>query len=146
MLAIQFPAYNFSIRQQEGKEFIFDAIRKKWLRLTPEEWVRQNIIQYLLQVKHYPASLLAIEKEIQLGELKKRCDIVVYKNAEPWMIIECKEMNVPLSEAVFMQAIRYNLANCCPYIVISNGNSNKGWHLQNGSAIEIDELPMWESV
>ena len=146
MLAIEFPAYNFSIRQQQGKEYIFDTIRKKWVRLTPEEWVRQNVIQYLLQVKQYPSSLLAIEKEIQLGELKKRCDIVVYKNAEPWMIIECKEMNVPLSEAVFMQAIRYNLANCCTYIIISNGNSSKGWHLQNGSATEIDNLPLWESA
>lgn len=144
MLSIAFPPPQFDIKTEAGKDFIKDTIRKKWLRLTPEEWVRQNWIQYLLQVKNYPASLLAIEKEIQIGEVKKRCDIVVYKASKPWMIIECKQPEVAISEATLMQAIRYNLADCCSYLIISNGNSSKGWRLTNGTAEETHELPVWE--
>ncbi len=144
MLTIEFPEPKFQITKREGKEYIFDLIRKKWLRLTPEEWVRQNILQYIIQVKKYPSSLLAIEKEIVLGELKKRCDIVVYKNAKEWMIIECKQTDVPLSEDTLMQAIRYNMANCCSYLIISNGHHTKGWCIENGKANEISEIPAWE--
>ena len=77
MLSINYPEPDFRIKKEEGKEFIFDALRRKWLLLTPEEWVRQNFIQYLIKIKKYPSSLIAIEKEIQLGELKKRFDILV---------------------------------------------------------------------
>ena len=144
MLTIRFPEPAFALRKQDGKEQVWDAIRKIWVSLTPEEWVRQNIIHYLLQVKHYPASLLAIEKEIKLGEVRKRCDIVVYKNAEPWMIIECKKAGVALTESTAMQAIRYNMVNCCAYIIISNGSNSIGWHIENGTIAEITELPDWE--
>ena len=82
-------------------------LRKRWLVLTPEEWVRQNFLQYIVRVKKYPASLIAIEKEIYLGELKKRCDIVVYsRDTLPWMIIECKEMNESLNAKVLDQILR----------------------------------------
>jgi len=94
---------------KEEKEFIFDDVRRKWVRLTPEEWVRQNMLQYLLIVKKYPKTIIAVEKEIKIGSLKKRCDIVVYKNHVPWMIIECKETNVPLREAALNQTLAYNL-------------------------------------
>jgi hypothetical protein len=78
MIKIDFPGEQPKIKQQVGVNEIFDVIRKKWLVLTPEEWVRQNILQFLLLKKSYPASLVAVEKEIKLGELKKRCDVVVY--------------------------------------------------------------------
>ena len=143
MLFIDFPEPTFQFKKEDGKEWIFDSIRKKWVRLTPEEWVRQNFISYLLKVKNYPSSLLAVEKGLQLGEVKKRCDIVVYKNDQPWMIIECKEPGVPLTENTLMQAIRYNLATCCAYLVIGNGNENIGWKIENGKAIEINALPVW---
>lgn len=143
MLNIRFPEPDFSIKKQGGKEFIFDAIRKKWVRLTPEEWVRQNFLQYLSQVKKYPPALLAIEKEIRVGELKKRCDIVVYKDAQPWMIVECKQPGVALTEDTLMQAIRYNLANCCAYLIISNGHYSRGWYLHHQEAEEMEALPNW---
>lgn len=76
-MIINFPEPGFRIKKEEGREYIFDALRKKWVALTPEEWVRQNFVQYLLQVKNYPASLIALEKEIKLGELKKRFDILI---------------------------------------------------------------------
>src|SRR6185503_6463233 len=101
MIKIEYPAYDFKIRKEKNTEWIFDAMRKRWLILTREEWVRQNFLQYIVQVKNYPVSLIAIEKEIYLGELRKRCDIVVYdREMLPWMIIECKEMNERLNAKV----------------------------------------------
>ena len=95
MIKIEYPAYEPKIKKEADKESIFDEVRKQWVVLTPEEWVRQNFLQYLIQVKKYPASLIAVEKEILLGDIKKRFDIVVYdKNHQPLMIIECKEMSV----------------------------------------------------
>jgi hypothetical protein len=130
MIAVQFPEHNYKIKEEQGKQFIFDEFRKQWLVLIPEEWVRQNFLQYLVQTKSYPASLIAIEKVIQVGELKKRCDIVVYKQSTPWMIVECKEMNVPLTEAVIKQILNYNITLRVSFLVITNGN--------NTYAIKID--------
>ena len=107
MLSINYPEPDFRIKKEEGKEFIFDALRRKWLLLTPEEWVRQNFIQYLIKIKKYPSSLIAIEKEIQLGELKKRFDILVYdNNHRPWMMIECKAAEIKLDNEVLQQVLR----------------------------------------
>ena len=141
MTSIQYPHFDFRIKKEEEKEWIFDEIRKQWLRLTPEEWVRQNILQYLLQVKKYPASLIAIEKEIALGELRKRFDILIYRDAKPWMIIECKEMNVPLNESTIRQILNYNITIQADFIVITNGTDNHGFSLLNGKAEPILELP-----
>src|SRR6478736_1859605 len=122
MLQIEYPAFPFRFKEEKGKEFIFDEIRKKWVRLTPEEWVRQNFIQYLLQIKKYPSSIIAVEKEIKLGDLKKRCDIVVYKSHLPWMIIECKEQDIVLNDAVLQQTLRYNITLQSAILVVTNGS------------------------
>ncbi|MGN6618373.1 MAG: type I restriction enzyme HsdR N-terminal domain-containing protein [Ilyomonas sp.] len=143
MLRIQFPQHNFRIKEEDNREFIFDEGRRKWVRLTPEEWVRQNFLQYLIQVKKIPLSIIAIEKEVQLADVKKRCDVIVYKEHKPWMIVECKEMNVPLSQAVLEQVIRYNMALPVEYLVISNGSFSYAWQRKNNNLIEIEELPMW---
>lgn len=141
MIKINYPLYDFRIKEEDGKELIFDDFRKIWVRLTPEEWVRQNILQYLVQVKNYPASLIAIEKEIALGELKKRFDILVYKAAKPWMVIECKEMNVVLNESVLKQVLNYNITLQAAYLMITNGTSIYGFALNNGSAEPLPQFP-----
>ncbi|MEN9685549.1 MAG: hypothetical protein RLZZ28_1335 [Bacteroidota bacterium] len=141
MIPIEFPSFHFSIKKEEDKEWIFDGIRKKWVRLTPEEWVRQNMIQYLIQVKKYPASLMAVEKEIRLGELKKRIDILVYKESKPWMIIECKETTVALSEAVIRQILAYHITLDTPYLLITNGESNFAFQIEDGKISMIPTLP-----
>ncbi len=123
MIKINYPPFNFKIKGEDSKEFIFDEIRKRWVRLTPEEWVRQNMIQYLLQELNYASSLFSIEKEVKLGELRKRCDIIIYKDAVPWIIIECKEPNVPLTEKTLQQILRYHLALPVPYLCLTNGNN-----------------------
>lgn len=141
MTRIHYPQFDFRIKNEEDKDWIFDELRKQWVRLTPEEWVRQNMLQYLLQVKKYPASLIAIEKEIALGELRKRFDILIYRDAKPWMIIECKEMNTPLSEATIRQILNYNITIQANYIVITNGTENHAFSLFNSKAESILELP-----
>jgi hypothetical protein len=142
MIKIEYPPYQPKIKDEAGKELIFDQTRKRWVSLTPEEWVRQNFLQYLLQGKKYPASLIAIEKEIKLGDLKKRFDIVVYdKNSKPWMIVECKETGVPLDKKVLDQALRYNIILQVPYVVITNGNFCMALAVSNGELKELDELP-----
>jgi hypothetical protein len=143
MLYIKFPAHDFRLKNEGGKEFIFDELRKLWTRLTPEEWVRQNMLQYLVQEKKYPASLIAVEKEIMLGELRKRFDILIYKESIPWMVIECKEMDTPLNELVLRQALNYNTGLQTQYIVITNGGFTYGFALKDGNASMLEEFPSY---
>lgn len=143
MIRIDYPAPSFRMKQEEdGKEFIFDEIRRQWLRLTPEEWVRQNFLQYLLQVKKYPASLTAVEREIRLGELKKRFDILVYDaQHQPWLMVECKGMDELLNDAVLQQILRYNIAVPVPHLVITNGQFCAAFTKKNGSLQPLTALP-----
>ena len=144
MLAINYPEQKFQLKKDAGKNFLFDPLRKKWLLLTPEEWVRQNFIQYLIQVKKYPASLIAQEKLIRLGELKKRFDILVYdKNHLPWMMIECKAPAIKLDESVLHQLLRYHISVPAGFLIITNGEFSYGWE-KNGQGLElIQVLPEW---
>lgn len=142
MIKIAYPRHPFKIKNEEGKEIIFDEVRKRWTRLTPEEWVRQNFLQYLIQVKNYPTSLIAVEKEINLGELKKRFDILVYNSShQPWMMVECKAMRVPLHEKVLEQVLRYNLSVPVDFLVITNGSYVAGWERKETGVEALTELP-----
>ncbi len=141
MINIRFPSHPFKIKNENGKEIIFDECRKQWVLLTPEEWVRQNFLQYLIQEKLYPCSLIAVEREIMLGDIKKRFDIVVFKNARPWMIVECKEMQVKLNDAVIKQILNYNITLQAEYLVITNGKSTFALHLQQSKFEWLQNLP-----
>ena len=144
MLRIEFPEHPFRFKQVDEKEFIFDEFRKAWVRLTPEEWVRQNFLQYLLQHMQYPASMIAVEKELKLGELKKRFDILVYdRQHRPWLMVECKAMGVPLEESVLMQVLRYNIAIPVPYLVITNGEFSAGFVKNERTLDALTELPVF---
>ncbi len=140
---IQYPTYLPEIKEENEKEFIFDPIRKQWVRLTPEEWVRQNFINYLIKEKKYPASLIAIEKEIKVGEMRKRFDVLVYKESIPWLIVECKELSTPINDAVAKQILTYNIQLQVPYLIITNGNTTKGLHISNGQYENINAVPMY---
>ena len=142
MIKIEYPTYQPKIKKENDKEFIFDDVRRQWVVLTPEEWVRQNFLNYLINTKKYPASLIAVEKEIFLGDLKKRYDIVVYnKNTQPWMLIECKEMNVVLDKTVLSQVLRYNINLQVHNIVITNGAFCYAFSNVNNQLVELDVLP-----
>ena len=132
MLEIQFPEPDFRFQGEKGREMIWDRIRRKWVRLTPEEWVRQNFVRYLTAGKGYPAALIAIEKQIRLGELNKRYDIAVYHNTRPWLVIECKEPEVAIGPKVLEQILRYNSRLTAKYLVLTNGHQHFGWQIQEG--------------
>lgn len=142
MIVVQYPEPGFKTKDEGAKKFIFDPLRKKWIVLTPEEWVRQNFVQYLLQEKKYPAALIALEKEIQLGELKKRFDVLVYDSGHrPWMLVECKAMDVKLDDAVLEQIIRYHAAVPVSYLIITNGIFCFGFSKKENKLIAITEIP-----
>jgi hypothetical protein len=124
-LPIKYPLFNTKLKKQKDQTYIFDEVRKKWLVLSPEEWVRQHLIHFLIKQKKYPASLISIEKEIILNELKRRYDIVVYnKQLVPIIVIECKAPYIELDQSVVEQALRYNLIIKASYLMISNGVSD----------------------
>lgn len=142
MIKVEYPKHQFKIKKENDIELIFDNCRKRWVALTPEEWVRQNILQYITETKSYPLKLIAVEKEISLGELKKRCDVVVYgRDSLPWMIIECKEMNAALNSKVLYQILRYHITLPATYIVITNGSYCFGFEKKDGQFYEINALP-----
>ena len=145
MLSIQFPEPTFRLKNEKEKDFIFDPLRKKWLLLTPEEWVRQNFVQYLVQVKNYPADLIAQEKVLQLGELKKRFDILVYdKQHRPWMMIECKAPEVKLNEGVLQQLLRYHISIPVGFLLITNGETSYGWEKKGMNLQLLSNVPEWK--
>jgi len=146
MIPVIYPEPAFRIKEENGKSFIFDLIRKQWIFLTEEEWVRQNFVNYIIQVMKYPASLIAIEKEISLGELKKRFDILVYNsNHQPWLLVECKAPEIKLDKPVLDQVLRYGISVPASFLVITNGSTTFAWH-KTGYRLEmIEQLPPWPS-
>jgi hypothetical protein len=145
MLEINYPEPDFKTRNEDGKDRIFDVFRKKWLLLTPEEWVRQNFIRYLLSVKKYPASLIALEKVIMLGELRKRFDVLVYDTGhQPWMMVECKAPQVVLDDSTVQQALRYNLSIPVRYIIVTNGPVTWGWERKSSGLVLLNDMPEWD--
>jgi hypothetical protein len=119
---LNLPAYSFRITGKEGLEMIFDPVRKKHVRLTPEEWVRQNFIQYLIREGHYPASLIIVEGFFRYNKMKKRADIIVHnRKGEPILIVECKSTEIVIDDTVKDQLGEYNMEFRVPYVVITNG-------------------------
>lgn len=145
MIPISYPEPQFPVEERQGKHYIFDAIRKTWLLLTEEEWVRQNFVHYLIRSLHYPAAVIALEKEIQVHDLKKRFDVLVYdKHFKPWMLIECKSPEVALNESVLQQVLRYSISVPALFIIITNGKETWGWKKEGGSLQVLTTLPQWE--
>jgi hypothetical protein len=145
MIQVKYPEPQFKIKKESDKHYIFDAIRKVWLQLTEEEWVRQNFVGYLINELQYPSTAVALEKGLTLGELKKRFDILVYnKTHQPWMMVECKAPEVKLTEDVLQQVLRYNISIPVDYLVITNGQNTIAWKKANGSLTELIEWPQWD--
>lgn len=121
-VALNLPGYPFKLTVKEAQHYIFDEIRRKHLVLTPEEWVRQHFIQFLILEKKFPKSLIQIEGGLTLNNLQKRTDVVVYNRfGERIMIIECKAPSVKVTQAVFDQAARYNSVHKVKWLVVTNG-------------------------
>ena len=144
MKALNLPTYEFKVKYRENKQLIFDPIRKKYLVLTPEEWVRQHFVNYLIKHKKYPASLIGLEKKVMLNNLLRRTDILVFdRNAKPHIIVECKAPNIVINQKTFDQVARYNMALDAKYIVVTNGINHYYCTVdkQNKKYVFIKELP-----
>ena len=122
MHKLNFPKFSFRFKNSENKVSIFDIIRKKFVILQPEEWVRQNCIHYLIDIKKFPISLINVEKELIINNLKKRYDIVVYKpDGSIHLLVECKSPNITINQETFDQIARYNLELKAMYLMVTNG-------------------------
>jgi hypothetical protein len=122
MHSLNLPNFKFKIKSKENKLFIFDIIRKKYVSLAPEEWVRQHVIHYLTKIKHYPISHIGVEKKLLLNELTKRPDIVVFNSdGSPHIIVECKAPEIYLKQDTFDQIARYNLKLNANFLMVTNG-------------------------
>jgi len=144
VINIQFNKYNFKISQKDEITYIFDEVRKKNVILTPEEWVRQNFIHYLIYDLSYAKGKIAIEKEFKLNGLKKRFDLLVFdKNTQPFLLLECKAQSEKLNETVLAQCLNYNMKFSVPYIFISNGDYTFGWENKENKMTILDKFPKY---
>ena len=122
MQKLNLPNYKFKLKSSENKTLIFDNLRKKYFVLTPEEWVRQHFVQYLIDEKKYPVSLIALEKQLTINNRKKRTDILVFNaDGNPDIIVECKAPQIKITQATFDQIARYNLKLKAKYLIVTNG-------------------------
>ncbi|WP_432713611.1 type I restriction enzyme HsdR N-terminal domain-containing protein [Pedobacter sp.] len=148
-VALNLPGYPFKLTIKKEQHFIFDEIRKKHLVLTPEEWVRQHFIQYLILEKKFPKSLIQVEGGLTLNDLQKRTDLVVYNNkGERVMIVECKAPSVKITQAVFDQASRYNSVHQVKWLVVTNGLQHCYAtidHVESRFAF-VEELPLYQDL
>ena len=149
MESLNLPTYSFSVKSKEGRSWIFDPVRKKYVLLTREEWVRQNFLQYLVHEKDFPASLMAVEKEFNFNRMKKRTDILVHnRQGEPVLLIECKAPAVPVTREVFDQIGLYNLNYNVPWLVVTNGIKHYccRFEKEEGKYRFKDSIPSWSEV
>lgn len=147
MSGLNFPSYDFRIRDNGGTKEIFDSIRRQWVALTPEEWVRQHTAMWLQESRNYPSSLMAVEKQIRVNGLQRRCDIICHdSSAQPLVIVECKSPDVEITQNLFDQAARYNLTVGAKYFLLTNGlrhfcctmnHETQSWNF-------LEELPVYK--
>lgn len=146
---LNLPEYQFNTRNNGKKLEIFDSIRRKYVALTPEEWVRQNFIRYLMEVKKFPASLIGVEKGLKVNNMVRRTDIVLYNSAgDALMIIECKAPEVKISQSTFDQAANYNISLKVKYLTITNGLQHYCCHIEpiNRSISFLKDIPNYQEI
>lgn len=149
MQKLNFPSYSFRFKNSENKVSIFDEIRKKFIILTPEEWIRQHVIQLLLQEKNYPKSYINVEKLIKVNDLSKRYDIIVYQpNGEIFLLVECKSSDVKIDQKTFDQIARYNLTLNAKYLMVTNGLNHYFCQMdfEKEKYVFLKELPNFEKI
>lgn len=144
MSSLNLPKFDWDIRENKGSTTIFDPLRKRHIVLTPEEWVRQHFVQYLIQHLKYPKSLIQLERGHAYNTLAKRTDILIYdRSGSPYMLVECKASHIKIDEKVFQQASVYNKTIQAKYLVVTNGIQHYCCSIDhaNGNFKFLDELP-----
>ncbi len=147
--ALNLPAYPVRLRQTGGQEEIFDSVRRKYVVLTPEEWVRQHFVHYLTTTKAVPISLVAVEKSLVLNTMKKRADILVYgTKGLPLLMVECKAPAVKITQKTFDQVARYNITLRVPVLVVTNGMEHfcSLIDFENSGYAFLEEIPDFSAL
>jgi len=148
MQKLNLPTYQFKLKSNENKTLIFDNLRKKYVVLTPEEWVRQHFVEFLIQEKKYPVSLIAIEKQLIINNRKKRTDILIFNSdGKPDIIVECKAPSIKITQDTFDQIARYNLKLKANYLVVTNGLQHYFCQLdtENETYVFLQEIPDYKN-
>lgn len=146
MLTLNLPPFAHQVIRKEDKLYIFDVLRKKYVFLTPEEWVRQHFIHFLLNQHGYPRALMKVEGGLSYHGLARRTDLVVYDRAgNPFAVVECKDIGVPLTQEVFDQAAGYNQVLKAPYLILVNGLEYQCFRIDppTGSCRVLEDIPPW---
>ena len=147
MEKLNLPEIPAKVKQVDGKVLIFDIIRKKYVQLTPEEWVRQNFIYFLVNFLDYPKSLIKVESGLRYNRLLKRSDILVFnRNAEPLMLIECKSPDSKISQNVVDQVAVYNRCLKARYILVTNGIRHLCWKIDDRGNQLLEEIPRYDDL
>jgi hypothetical protein len=147
MVPLNLPPYEYTLKRDGDKVYILDMLRKKYLLLTPEEWVRQHFVHYLINENRYPKALMKIEGGLTFNSLSKRSDIVVFsREGSPWMLVECKAPDQKLRQATIEQAATYNHTLRAPFIVITNGMSHICCEINwvSGTTKQLPGLPVFD--
>tara|TARA_B110000211_G_scaffold230342_1_gene289718 strand:- start:1011 stop:1454 length:444 start_codon:yes stop_codon:yes gene_type:complete len=144
---LNLPSFQFRFKKDDqNRPCIFDSIRKKWLVFTPEEWVRQNWIRFIVEFLNYPEGIIQIESGLKVNENQRRSDVLIYKASEATVLIECKAPKIKISESTLSQALNYNQVYKAKYIVLSNGLSHKIFFVSEGEIKQLNELPKFEDL
>ena len=144
---LNFPAYSFTFRKEKDRQLIFDPVRRRYVTLTPEEWVRQHVIQFLIKSKDCPAGLLSVEGSINLFRTAKRYDLAVFdRQGKPLLVVECKSPDVALNQSVIDQIIRYNMTVNAPYLYVTNGLIHLFLKKDQKGYRQIKELPLFSDL
>jgi hypothetical protein len=144
MVKLNLPSFEFSVKRDGDRMLIFDSLRKRHVVLTPEEWVRQHFIHYIIRHCKYPRSLIRVEGGLIFNTLQKRSDIVVFdRTGSPWMVIECKAPDLKLSERAVLQATTYNHTLRARYVVVTNGMSHICCEIDwaNSQSVVVTDMP-----
>ncbi|MCQ2228295.1 MAG: type I restriction enzyme HsdR N-terminal domain-containing protein [Bacteroidales bacterium] len=145
MEQLNLPPADLKVIEDKGLVKVFDPYRKKYVKLTPEEYVRQSFLSFLAQHLHYPIALTAVEHLVEINGLKQRADIVIYdRTFRPYLIVECKAASVPITKEVFAQALRYNTRLGVRYVVVTNGLAHYCAEIADGKAVFLKEVPVWK--
>ena len=144
---LNLPQFNFKFKQEENSLFILDEFRNKFIKITPEEWIRQNFLKFITEHLKYPKSLLKIESKINKDNTRKRTDIIVMdKSLNPFMLVECKNTNIELNQETLNQIAQYNLKVKAPFIVITNGLNHYIFNIdfENNKIVQLNNFPEYK--
>ena len=147
-VSLNLPSYSFNIKDVDGTDFLFDSFRKKFVKLTPEEWVRQNFARFLIEERGFPAGRIVVEKSLIYNKLSKRCDLLIYdEEGKPLVMVECKAPGVKIIKETFDQIAVYNLEFKVRYLLVTNGLSHYAAEIDfdNRKVSFMEEIPHYQN-